>query len=149
MPRATKSSVFLDSSVFISGLLSQTGGSFRVLAEAHRGTVRITSILYVVDEVNSVLKRKYPGLYPRFAELLRFGRVHVESDPPLSMVAAYGALITDIADAPILAGVDVTHSQFLLTLDQRDFFTRRLAEAHLPFIIATPQSFFTLFDKRT
>jgi predicted nucleic acid-binding protein len=57
--RNKKHNIFLDSNVFISAALSQTGGSFHIIKSSHSGQVRIHINPFVLTEVARILRQKF------------------------------------------------------------------------------------------
>lgn len=57
-------SVFLDSSVLISALISKTGASAAILEKAQEGLLEVSISDYVTGEVKDVFSRKMPQLFP-------------------------------------------------------------------------------------
>lgn len=136
-----KQLLFLDSSVFIAATLSATGGSFRLLKEANHGNVRIVTNEYVIEEITRVLQQRYPDKLFHFRRLLDWSTAKIMPLPPTHIVKRYLNVI-NIEDAPILAGALIAKTNFLVTLDRKDFIQERLRKAKPPFIIVTPQDFF-------
>jgi len=142
-----KHSLFLDSSVFVAALISSAGGSFRICRESSAGNLETHVTRYVLDEVASVIGRKYPALLNRIPYLLSWANVNAHKNASAARVRKVLDLINR-EDAPILAGALRVNADFLATLDQKDFFTKRLAEAYLPLVIVTPRTFFQQYWKQ-
>lgn len=136
-----KPGLFLDSSVFIAALLSPWGGSFRICQESHENRLRLYINKYVLAEANAVLGRKYPNRLRYLPDLLLFAKITVKTNPDESLLERYLNLIHP-EDAPILAGAVKARTDFLVTLDRKDFMAEKLRKTSLPLIIVTPQTFF-------
>ncbi|MEK7078084.1 MAG: putative toxin-antitoxin system toxin component, PIN family [Patescibacteria group bacterium] len=141
MSKKQKTKVFLDSSVIIAALLSSTGGSFRICKESHEGRLMLQANKYVLKELREVLNRKYPERLEQLSLLLQFAKIKIRSNPKVQLVEQ-SVKIIQAEDAPILAGAIQARANFLITLDRKDFMTKKLAESGLPLIIVTPETFF-------
>lgn len=111
------SKVFVDSSVIIAALLSETGGSFYLLTHG-AGRYQFQFNNYVLDEVMEVLGRKFPdqgNLKTDLLLLLASAHVEILANPLLAAVKK-AAVFIEPEDAPILASA-LTHSQYLVSLD--------------------------------
>lgn len=135
--RKRKISVFLDSSVFVAAVLSSTGGSFRILKEASDNKIKVLTSLYVQEELNRVLKDKYPQSQDRFSQLIKFAQVSIKPNPQAKQVQKYFDIIHP-EDAPILAAAIRDRVDFLITLDKKHFLNIKKS---LPISITTPKDF--------
>lgn len=68
--------------------------------------------------------------------------------PPSREEAERYAAIIDSKDAPILAAAVKGEASFLLTLDRKDFMSRRVSQAALPFAILTPGEFLAMIRRK-
>ncbi len=96
---------------------------------------------YVLKELREVLNRKYPERLEQLSLLLQFAKIKIRSNPKVQLVEQ-SVKIIQAEDAPILAGAIQARANFLITLDRKDFMTKKLAESGLPLIIVTPETFF-------
>ena len=133
--------IFLDSSVVIAAVLSSTGGSFRLLREAHEGRVRLVVNEYVFNEVERSLRRKYPETVERLQTLTSWCDLEVQPNPPEEVVSEFLS-VTHPEDAPVIAGALHASADFLLTLDRKHLLTEKVLQANLPFSVMTPREFF-------
>lgn len=141
-----KPRVFLDSSVLIAAVLSPTGGSTRVLADAE-GHFAFVINDYVLDELRGILATKFgrqPELSGRLHLLLGLAGVAVLPDPSFRAVRAAARHISR-NDAPIFASA-LAASDYLLTLDN-EFLADRVrdiaAKHHL--VVLKPGDFIARF----
>ena len=121
-----KNRVFVDSSVFISAVLSSHGGSFYLLTSLKEKFVFQTNE-YVLAEIARVLNTKFSTnreLENRMFLLLGIARVNVLFNPPLQKVLSLKKIL-NVEDTPILASA-LAHSDYLLTLDN-EFFNSRVS----------------------
>lgn len=63
--------IFLDANIFIAAALSRTGGSFHIINEAHAGNIGIYANNFVIAEVASVIRKKFPE---KIASAYQLGR---------------------------------------------------------------------------
>lgn len=120
-----KPSVFVDTSVFITALLSDSGGSFHVLTNL-KEYVRFQTSEYVLDEIADVMRGKLSDrqdLRQKLFLILGIARMAVLPNPPKRALAPLRGAISK-KDAPILACA-LMHSNHLLTLDN-EFFNERV-----------------------
>ena len=125
-----KPTVFVDSSVVITALLSSTGGSFAVLTQYHPLFTFQTNE-YVLAETQEILRTKFidrPALVSDLFLLLGVAGVVVLSDPSKRDVTAAAKAIS-LNDAPILASA-LKSSDYLVTLDNEFLTAPVLALAH-------------------
>lgn len=125
----------------MAACLSESGGSFRICREANQGQLKIIINRYVQQEAEGVLKKKYPEKFLNLNSLLIWSNTIIQSHSSLKFVKQALSII-DPKDAPVLAGAMKAKTDFLISLDKKDFFTEKLAEAKLPFSIVTPKMFF-------
>lgn len=133
--------VFLDTNIFVSAVLSDRGGSFRILQEATLRHITIFTSSYIMQEIRETLSEKYPHTLYYAYTLLSQVPLSFIKDPTVKQLATFTPLIEDPKDAPILAGAAKAKVQFLITLDRKHFFTPKLAAANLSFQIITPADF--------
>ena len=142
-----KQRLFLDSSVVIAALLSTSGGSFRIFKESNAGNIETHINRYVLAEVTGVVARKHPSLSEGIPELLSWANMNVHKNAPSAKVGKLCMAINE-KDAPVLAGALAAKASFLVTLDQKDFFTEKLVKASLPIAIVTPRMYFQEYGGR-
>ena len=142
-----KPRVFLDSSVIIAALLSSRGASYYLLSQ--RSEIldfRINE--YVFEEVRRSLDIKFSGQPALISHLyLVVGRASsdMNTNPAAAEVRAAETVISK-KDAPILASA-LTHSEYLLTLDNEFFNTPVIAAARdKSLTIVKPGELIRLFD---
>ena len=119
-----KNKVFLDSSILITAVLSQSGGSFYIL-NTFRDNIdfEFQTNDYVFDEISEVLERKFSAsenLKSKLFLLIGLTPVKILNDPSKSKTDT-AAKVVNKKDAPILASA-IMYSDYLLTLDN-DFLT--------------------------
>lgn len=117
-----KKVVFVDTSVFISALLSHTGGSAYILNILH-DKISFCINEYVFEELNRIIQNKFShlSLDSKLFLLLGIAEVKVLRNPTLHSISSIGKLISK-EDAPVLAGA-LESSDYLVTLDNEFFHT--------------------------
>lgn len=133
--------LFLDSSVVLAAIFSKSGGSFRLFRESNQKNLKLFINQYVLEEIVDVVKRKKPAKLEELSQLLNWADINTRPKPNIKLVKQVLRIIHP-KDAPVLAGAIQAKTAFLITLDRKDFFTQKLQDAKLPFIIAKPQNFF-------
>ncbi len=128
--------LFLDANVLFAATCSKSGASFAIFELGRYGKVELFSSVYAVKEAKVNIEKKLGvDALPMFYELISNLKTLDSQDceGPFS----YEGLIAS-KDLPILESARRQRVDFLITLDKKDFKTRRLAEADLPFQIVLP-----------
>lgn len=131
--------VFVDASVVVAAVLSQTGSSAILFALGRAGQIKLILTSEVVKEARLSLKKKY-GTEPlvAFYQILSDLRKNILPTPDTKEITAFSRLISDRRDRHVLAGAKKYRVQTLVTLDRRHFFTDELRGADLPFSVQLP-----------
>lgn len=135
--------LFLDANVLFTATCSPTGASFAIFELARHDKIELLSSMYAVKEAKVNIEKKLgTDKLPVFYELISNlealdSRVYAEE-------SEYKGLIVE-KDLPILEGARRLGVDFLITLDKKDFKTRKLAEADLPFQIMLPGEYLKEF----
>lgn len=122
-----KPRVFLDTSIFITALLSNRGGAFYIL-DVLKDRLTLHTNEYVLTEIEDVLTSKFADRSDMRTHLfLMMGATPIAILPhaPMRELAVLKDVISE-KDAPILASA-LAHSSYLLTLDN-EFFNQRIHE---------------------
>ena len=143
-----KPAVLLDTSIFITALLSTKGGSFYIL-NTFRDRVDFQTSEYVFAEIDEVLKHKFFGRIDMRTKLfLILGTTNVAVLPnrPKREVMQLKKYISE-KDAPILASA-LKESYYLLTLDN-EFFNDKIMRlaSNKRLSILKPKDFIEIFGK--
>ena len=80
-------SVFLDTSVVIAGVLSESGGARKLFHLGEAGILRLLVGPNVLRECDEVVRRKTPTSLSTLAQLLSIGRVETTSPPSKKEIA--------------------------------------------------------------
>jgi putative PIN family toxin of toxin-antitoxin system len=142
-------SVFLDTNIFIAALLSSKGGSFYILRSS-RGQLDLRTNEYVLNEIQEVLKDKFPyrnDLQTKLFLLLGTANIAVLPNRPRPEVKKLKRYISE-KDSPILASA-LKGNDFLITLDN-EFFGNAVIKfsAEKNLIILKPKDFIEKFLRR-
>ena len=135
--------VFLDSSVLISGVISQTGASSAILDLGEAGEIIIVLSKGVLVETDRVFEKKFPGLVGEFRGFIKNLSPIVTADPTAQEIREAESVI-DKDDAPILAAAKKVNVHYLVSLDTRHFHAPK-ARQYLRNPIVTPAQFLAEF----
>ena len=131
--------VFLDSSVLLAGVVSETGASRLVMDLAETGLIKLVICEQVVVEVDRNLAEKsFEYLLPLSRKLLLKISPEKCPDPTDNQIKAAARHIVP-KDAPILAAAQEAQVDCLLTFDRARFTPQVAAQTGL--VIQTPGEF--------
>jgi len=132
--------VFIDTSVFIAACGSATGGSRALFAIAHNDpSLQLVASDYVLTEAMRNIEKKLPNALNDFILLRHESHLMISREAPNVLLKSVATII-HAKDAPILATALFSRSQYLCTLDKKDFLTpaTRKTCAALGIIVGTP-----------
>ncbi len=142
-----KLKIFLDSSILITSLLSNKGGSFYILHN-FSDKIHFQTNEYVIMEVQEVLKKKFPNknMLTDFFLLLGVIKMEILSNPKKTEITKLQKYISK-KDIPILASA-IKSSDYLLTLDN-EFFNKKIINKARDFnlSILKPKEFIKVLNK--
>ncbi len=139
--------VFLDTSVLLAAVLSETGGSRLIFKLGEAGAVQLWVGPRVVQEADAVLTRKAPESKASFALLLDRAKVSVGPTPDRRALANAKAIVDHPPDAHILGEALVAEVDCLVSLDRQHLVGNPQA-SELPFPIGAPGDFLAWFAER-
>lgn len=135
----SKLKVFLDANIFIAGSASSSGGSAFVLHACRKGIVQgITTKLILQEAKRNISDKLGEKVLSKFYKIIKTLSLTIQ--PPPSTELHYRNII-EFKDAHVLAASIESKSNYLITLDRRHFFTKRIQQANLPIKIVTPKRF--------
>lgn len=137
--------VFLDSSVLISGVISQTGASSAILDLGEAGEIIVVISKGVLIETDRVFEKKFPALTGDFREFIK-NLFPIVVDDPTSQEIRESESVIDKDDASILAAAKRENIHFLVSLDTKHFHTPKVRQ-YLKCPIVTPMQFLMEFRK--
>ena len=143
-----KNKVFLDTSVFITALLSSKGGSFYILNNL-RGRFEFQINHYIFQEIQQLLDNKFYSqndLKSKFFLLIGLAKIKIFPNPAKKELKLVNNIINK-KDLPILTSA-MKKSDYLLTLD-KDFLNEKVINfaKKKNLIILTPKEFILRFRK--
>lgn len=136
--------VFLDANIFFAAAGSPTGGSAFVLELARQKKIRAATVLYALVEAERNIQKKLDTkALERYHQNLLEVKPEIQNiaGVPIEVAVALEHLLVR-KDVPILLGAMLSKSEFLITLDHKDFLdNKKLKDADLSFQIVTPGDF--------
>ena len=117
--------VFIDSSVIIAAILSPPGGSFRLIRDSLFENYTLLVSGYILEECMRILNTKFLDkvhILPTMLDSYRFKIVQDLSEREVEKVIE----IINFKDAPILAGAIKYKADYLITLDKKDFLSKKV-----------------------
>ncbi|MFO8036785.1 MAG: PIN domain-containing protein [Anaerolineales bacterium] len=132
--------IFLDTSVIIAAVFSETGGARKLLKLGEMGMIQLVVGPRVLRECEDVVRRKVPASLPRLAYLLEIAQVDTTAAAEEEMMDAAKNIVEYRPDAYILAEAMGAKPDWLITHDKEHFLKIR-QDAGLPFKVGTPGDF--------
>ncbi|KKR57495.1 MAG: hypothetical protein UU05_C0010G0014 [Candidatus Curtissbacteria bacterium GW2011_GWA1_40_47] len=134
-------SVFIDSSVLFTAANSPTGGSAKLFT--YKNIKLVVSHLVLTETERNIRKKLQSYALERFFKLVE--KTHIlDQKPDLELIRQAKKIIVE-KDAVILAEAKQSKSDFLVTLDKKDFLNKKVAEFLKPSIALTPKDLFETF----
>jgi len=130
--------LFLDANIFFAATFSPSGGSAMLFELAKYKRVELLTSLYALNEAKrNILHKGGRSYLPRFYQLVSElktidQKVYNDSD-----LIKWEEWIVK-KDAPILISAQGQKVDFLITLDKKDFKSKRIESAPIHFIIFNP-----------
>lgn len=132
------SKVFLDANVYFSASRSPTGGSSAILKLGEKKKFSIYATSQVLREAERNIRKKEPlSARLRFYDLLSDTRPKMVKIDKKKVEKEYQKMMNR-KDSFVLAGAKKAKVNYLVTLDRKHFFTKKVKQARLPFQILTP-----------
>lgn len=129
--------IFLDASVILAGLASETGGSKVLLSLSETGKLTVVVSALVLEEVKRNIEKKFSRRkLLRFASWLKKAKPQVVAVTPREIESYQGIVASK--DKHVLAAAAKTRAKYLITLDKRHLLKIDNKKANLPFKILTP-----------
>ena len=128
-------SVFVDSSVLFTAANSPTGGSAKLFAL--KSIKLVVSPLVLTETERNIRKKLHSYELERFFKLVE--KTHIlDQKPDLDLVRQAKKVIAE-KDAVILAEAKQSKSDFLVTLDKKDFLNESVSRFLKPSVALTPK----------
>ena len=133
--------IFLDENVFFAATFSPTGGSSMLFELAKHRKVELFSSLYALNEAKrNILLKGGKDLLLRFYQLVSELQAIDQKKIDEADAKKWEEWIV-AKDAPILISAQRQKVDFLVTLDKKDFKSKRMGKAPIRFKVASPGEF--------
>jgi predicted nucleic acid-binding protein len=113
--------LFLDSSVFVAGVISSTGAARALLLLAAGDQLDITISEQVVAETERSITKKAARALPYYRTAVKRNKLRIISDPLEDELDQYEDIISDPTDIPIVVAAMKAQVDYLVTLNRRHF----------------------------
>lgn len=133
--------IFLDSSVIIAALLSETGGSAKIMSLCETGLFEGYISQEVIKEIHTVLQRKLPGALPLFEKLIFSSKCKKITLKKSAKTKEAQKWIRDPFDVHVLLAAKQIPADYLITLDIKHFIRDPEVAKKSGLIILTPGDF--------
>lgn len=138
--------IFLDTSVVLSGLASTTGGSRKLFEAAKQHRLKLLTTPLVIQEVDRHLKKL--SIEPNQLEnLFSTQIIRLIPDPNTEMIKKFSQVSPDPDDAHILAGAGLSGADVLISLDKKHILTPEVRRVLKPMLVKSPKEFWRWIRK--
>ena len=131
--------VYFDASVIIAGFLSSIGGSAQLFWLLQKKVLKGITSQTVIDEV---LEEDKPTKLKRTKEEIENfivrSEILVREAIPLEEIRKYEELV-DPEDSHLIAGANLTHCEYLVTLEKKHLLRDDIQKKFLPLKIVSPK----------
>lgn len=132
--------IFLDTSVILSGLASPIGGSRKLFEAAKRHKIKLLTTSLVLQEAVNHLQKL--DIEPHQLETLFSTKtIHLVANPPEKMIEKFRAASPDPDDAHVLAGAGLSGANVLVSLDKKHLLTAGVRRVLKPMLVKSPRDF--------
>jgi len=136
--------LFFDSSTLIAALFSPKGGSGTLLSICEAKIIQGYISTEVIEEVEFVIKRKFPEVLELFREIVKASRLKIIKIRKKGQIEKAATWISDPNDAHVLAAAKQSKADYLITLDTKHFIKDKSVAKKAGLIIMTPGEFLQL-----
>ncbi len=131
--------VYFDASVIIAALLSPTGGSFLLLKYVKAGKIVGISSQTAIDEIIEEDKlHKFGRTRRDIEQFIQDSKLLIHEHITQDEIEEYLGLI-DAEDAHLVAGANLTHCEYLVSLDKKHLLRDAIQKKFLPLRIVSPK----------
>ena len=141
--------VFLDTSAWIAGILSASGGARALFGLGESRLMRLWCSQDVIQELEVALKRKAPAYLPEMAELLVRVNANVAAPPSTKTVRILQRVVQYSQDAVVIAAAAECGVSYLISLDRQHIVGNPALAAAVKFVIGTPGDCLAWYRART
>ena len=139
--------LFLDSSVILAAIGSQTGGSSHLYFLKLSKKLKLVTSRLVICEVEKNVRKKFSEMYlERF--LMLSSQMIMLPDYPNEKIIKLAEAVIVAKDAPMLADAKSSKSNILVTLDKKDMLKPKVCKFMDPIKIMTPGEVIKLVESR-
>lgn len=110
--------IFLDTSVIIAAVFSDTGGARKLLRLGEVGVIQLVIGPNILRESENVVRRKVPDSLPRLAHLLEIARCDTTSKHPEEVIEKARNIVEYRPDAYVLAEAMEAEPDWFITHDK-------------------------------
>ncbi|PIU37294.1 hypothetical protein COT02_01615 [Candidatus Roizmanbacteria bacterium CG07_land_8_20_14_0_80_34_15] len=131
--------LFLDANVIYSASRSEKGASFAIFQLKNKFKIElISSKLALIEAERNIVEKETSLILSRFYYLIK--EIKIISVESVKAKIFYKNIIEE-KDAPILYGAKQSQVDFLITLDRKHFFIKKIRGEKFAFTITTPGEF--------
>jgi len=131
--------LFLDANVIYSASRSEKGASFAIFQLKNKFKIElISSKLALIEAEKNIVEKETSLILSRFYYLIK--EIKIISVESVKAKIFYKNIIEE-KDAPILYGAKQSQVDFLITLDRKHFFIKKIRGEKFAFTITTPGEF--------
>lgn len=132
--------IFLDSSVILSGLASSTGGSRKLFIATEHNRLKLLTTPLVIQEVFNHLEKLF--IEPNQLEnLLSRKVIRLISNPNEETIEKFSQASSDPNDIHVLAGAGLSGAKVLISLDKKHILTPKVRKILKPMLVKSPKDF--------
>lgn len=140
--------VFMDTSALFSAIWSQSGGARMILKLGEAKALLVIIGPQVLDEIDEVLRAKYPQGLAGLARLFDRSNVVISSYGEDDILAFCQTIVPHPGDALVLAEAWCSAVDFFATHDKIHFTENESVTTTVPFLVGSPGDFLTWYRKR-
>jgi len=132
--------IFLDTSVILSGLASPTGGSALLFRAADKKRIKLVTTPKVFEEATDHLS-KLSLKSSHLEALMTSSIITLVPNPTEAMMEKFKPLTIDPDDVHVISGGAISGADFLLSLDKKHITTTLVQRALRPMRVLSPKQF--------
>lgn len=138
--------IFLDSSVILSGLASSTGGSRKLFIATEHNKLKLLATPLVIQEVFNHLKKL--SIEPdQLENLLSTKVIRLIANPNKETIKKFSQVSSDPNDIHVLAGAGLSGANILISLEKKHILTPKVRKILKPMLVKSPKDFWNWLGK--
>lgn len=135
--------VFFDASIIVAALISEKGGSHKLLRYAGERKIFAVTSQTVINEVKANL-HKFKGVSENnLSNLIKSSKIIIRKRVTKNEISSFIGVV-DEKDAHVLAGGVLTGCEYLVTLDKKHFLNKKVVEKVKNIKILSPKTLLQL-----